>query len=319
VLERTRQLRERAGDHKESAVERIPAPLRRLVGWLTGNEFTLTSSSLAFYAMISIPPMTIIALWVAGGFLDDSLLQDLGSDVDQESPDELPVGDIVRGLVDVATRIGAFSVLAAVWPATAYGAALAKAFSMIAPESERAIRGWKGRLLSLVVVGLLPLVVFAALAALYLGPQLVDTDGPLFQIALAAVALLAFGLVVAVIFALFQVRDTSAGDIAVGAAVATVLQALVTGGYLVYLRFFADFEQTYGASSLATTVLLGFWLLLSNAVLLASYRLVLRRCRRRQEAAGTRPADDGSDQADPAEDADAESGTEPEAASRGSR
>lgn len=49
--------------------------------------------------------------------------------------------------------------------------------------------------------------------------------------------MLTFGLVVAVIFALFQVRDTSAGDIAVGAVVAAVLQALVTGGYLLCLRF----------------------------------------------------------------------------------
>lgn len=319
MLEWTRQLRERAGHHKQSAVSRIPEPVRRVFGWLTGNEFTLTSSSLAFYAMISIPPMTIIALWVAGAFLDDSVLQDLGSDVDQESPDELPLGDIVRGLIDVATRIGAFSMLAAVWPATAYGAALAKAFSMIAPESERAIRGWKGRLLSLAVVALLPLVVFAALAVLYVVPQLVDIEGPLFQIALAAAALLTFGLVVAVIFALFEVRETSIGDVVVGALMATGLQALVTGGYLVYLRFFADFEQTYGASSLATAVLLGFWLLLSNAVLLASYRLVLKRCRRRQEAAGRRPAGDEPGDADPAQDDDADARTEPETAAGGSR
>jgi uncharacterized BrkB/YihY/UPF0761 family membrane protein len=282
VRRRTRQLAEQAGDHTDSAVERVPEPVRRLVGWLTGNEFTITSSSLAFYAMISIPPMTIIAFWVAGGFLDDGLLQELGSDVDEQSPDELPIGDVVRSLIDVATQIGAFSVLAAVWPATAYGAALAKAFSMVAPESERSIRGWKGRLLALAVVGLLPVVVFGALAALYFGPQLVDEGGLAFRLGLVAAALLAFGVVVAVIFALFQVRDTSAGDIAVGAAVATVLQGLVTGGYLLYLRAFADFEETYGASSLATAVLLGFWLLLSNAALLSSYRLMLRRCRRRE-------------------------------------
>lgn len=280
------QLRESAGARAERALGRVPEPVRRAANWLTGSEFTLTSSSLAFYAMISIPPMTIIGLWVAGGFLDDSLLQELGDDVGKQSPDELPLGDVVRSLVDVATRIGAFSVLAAVWPATAYGAALAKAFSMIAPESERSIRGWKGRLLALGVVALLPLIVFAALAALYVGPQLVDEGGLVFRIALALAALLAFGVVVAVIFALFQVRDTSVGDIAFGAGVATSLQALVTGAYLLYLQLFADFEQTYGASSLATAVLLGFWLLLSNACLLLSYRLMLRRCLRRQGGDG---------------------------------
>lgn len=91
---------------------------------------------------------------------------------------------------------------------------------------------------------------------------------------------------VAVIFALFQVRDTSVGDIVFGAGVATSLQALVTAAYLLYLQLFADVAQTYGASSLATTVLLGFWLLLSNACLLLSYRLMLRRCSRRQSGDG---------------------------------
>ncbi len=306
------QLRHDASERASSARERVPEPLRRLVGWVTGPEFFITSSSLAFYALISIPPMTIIALWVAGGFFDDSVLQDLGQDVEDRSPDELPVGEIVRGLVDTATRIGGFSVVAAVWPATAYGAALAKAFSMIAPESERSLTGWKGRLLSLGVLALLPLVVFAALAALYFGPLLVDADGAGFTVLLALGALVVYGLVVLAIFELFQVRDTSFGDIAVGAAVAAVGQALLTAGYLVYVGVFADFEETYGSSLLAVVVLLGFWLLLSNACLLASYRLMLKRCRRRLD-------DDGGDAGSGGSSVGAASGDEPDVSGTGRR
>jgi uncharacterized BrkB/YihY/UPF0761 family membrane protein len=186
-------------------------------------------------------------------------------------------------------------VLAAVWPATAYGAALAKAFSMIAPENERSLTGWKGRLLSLGVLALLPLIVFAALAALYFGPRLVDADGPAFTVLLAVGALVVYAVVVTAIFELFQVRDTSFGDILVGAAAAAALQAVITGGYLAYVAFFADFEETYGSSLLAMVVLLGFWLLLSNACLLASYRLMLRRCRRRQGVSDGDDGDDGDD------------------------
>lgn len=287
-----------ASDRVDSARERVPEPVRRLVGWLTGPEFFITSSSLAFYALISIPPMTLIALWVAGGFLDDSMLQDLGQDVDDRSPDELPVGEVFRGLVDTATRIGAFSVLAAVWPATAYGAALAKAFSTIAPEQERSLTGWKGRILSLGVLAVLPLVVFAALAVLLFGPRLVDADGAGFTVLLAVCAVLVYGLVVLAVFELFQVRDTSFGDIALGAAAAALGQAALTGGYLVYVSVFADFEETYGSSALALLVLLGFWLLLSNACLLACYRLVLRRCIRRQDSAGADAGGDGDGDAD---------------------
>jgi len=306
------QLRHDASERASSARERVPEPLRRLVGWVTGPEFFITSSSLAFYALISIPPMTIIALWVAGGFFDDSVRHD----VEDRSPNELPVGEIVRGLVDTATRIGGFSVVAAVWPATAYGAALAKAFSMIAPESERSLTGWKGRLLSLGVLALLPLVVFAALAALYFGPLLVDADGAGFTVLLALGALVVYGLVVLAIFELFQVRDTSFGDIAVGAAVAAVGQALLTAGYLVYVGVFADFEETYGSSLLATVILLGFWLLLSNACLLASYRLMLKRCRRRLDGDG---GDDGGDAGSGGSSVGAASGDEPEGSGTGRR
>lgn len=312
------QLRHDASERASSTLDRVPEPLRRLVGWVTGPEFFITSSSLAFYAMISIPPMTIIALWVADGFFDDSLLQDLGQDVEDRSPDELPVGEVVRGLVDTATRIGGASVLAAVWPATAYGAALAKAFSTIAPDGGHSLTGWKGRLLSLGVLALLPLVVFAALAALYFGPRLVDADGAGFTVLLALGALVVYGPVVLVIFQLFQVRDTSFGDIAIGASAAAVGQALLTAGYLVYVGIFADFEGTYGSSLLATVVLLGFWLLLSNACLLASYRLMLTRCRRRQDA-GDDAGDGDADSSGSSSSVGAASGDESDGSGRGRR
>ena len=207
----TDRLRTRADAATETVSDVAPGPLKRLWHWVTGQEFFTTSSSLAFYAMISIPPMALIALWVAGAVVPDSVLQDLGDDVDREAPDQLPVGDTLRDLFDVATRSGPLSVLAAIWPATAYGAALARAFAVVAPESERQIRGWKGRLLSLGILALMPLVVFGALAVLYVVPQLVDAPALLLRVVLAAAAAAAFGIVVAVIYSLFRVRDTSSG------------------------------------------------------------------------------------------------------------
>ena len=45
----------------------VSAPVQRLVGWLRSPEFVTTSSSLAFYAMISLPPMVLLGFWIAGG------------------------------------------------------------------------------------------------------------------------------------------------------------------------------------------------------------------------------------------------------------
>ena len=188
--------------------------------WLASDELFTTGSSRAFYAMLLLPPMILIALWVVGSF----------------------VPDVVRGVVDVATRAGALSVAAAIWPATADG---------------------------------------AALAVFWFGPELLGSTGVALQV--AAAAALAFTLLVALVFALFHLPDTTPSDLAVGALTASGLQVLVTGGYVLYLETVADLEATYGPSQLAVTVLLGLWLLLSNAVLLVSYRVMLRRCHRRQE------------------------------------
>ena len=263
--------------------QRVPAPVQRFVGWLRSPEFVTTSSSLAFYAMISIPPMVLLGFWIAGWFLDESTLADLGTAVDSRSPERLPVADVLRALIEVAARTGPIAAIAAVWPATTYGAALARAFTAVAPDAQHRIRGWRGRLLALGLIAMLPLVVFCGLAALFLVPQVVGS-GALLTLALGAGALVVLGVMIGVLYAMFRLRDTSIGDVAVGAAIATGLVGASTGGYLVYLRF-ADFTQRYGATGLATAVLLGLWLLLANASLLVGYRLMLKRAARRDPAA----------------------------------
>lgn len=261
---------------------RVPVRVRRVGGWLRSDEFLTTSSSLAFYAMVSLPPMLLIALWVAGAVVPDSTLQELGGQVQESAPEQLPVGEVVRSLIDLAAEAGLLSVLAAAWPATTYGAALSRAFENVAPRSPDELPGWKGRLLALLLVAALPVVVFGGLAVLYVVPRLVGGgSGPL-TAALAAGTVLALGALIALVFRLYAVRDTTPADVLLGAAAATVLITVVSAGYLLYLELFADFGQRYGPTSLATAVLLGLWLLLTHAMLLVGYRLMLRRARRRQ-------------------------------------
>ncbi len=258
---------------------RLPQPVRRFVSWLRSPEFVTTSSSLAFYATISLPPMVLLGFWVAGWFVDDSALRDLGTQVEDQAPDQLPVADVLRGLIDAAARIGPVAAVAAVWPATTYGAALARAFTEVAAESEREMAGWKGRALALVIVAVLPVVVFSGLASIYVVPRLLDSGFAL-RVVLWAGSLLVLALVVALIYVLFRLRDTRWTDVVLGAGTASALVALTTAGYLVYLEF-ADFGSRYGASVLATAVLLGLWLLLGNAALITGYRVMSRRSQRR--------------------------------------
>ncbi len=276
------RVRRRVGsveDRLSRRYQRIPQPARRLVAWLRSPEFVTTSSSLAFYAMISLPPMVLLGFWIAGWFVDESSLQNLGAEVTSGAPDQLPVADVVRALIDVAGQTGPLAAVAAIWPATTYGAALARAFSDIAPSAERRIRGWKGRLLALVVIAVLPLAVFSGLATIYVVPRLLGAGSEV-QIALGVAGIVVLCCIIALIYGLFELRETRWHDIAIGAMTAVGLVALTTAGYLIYLEF-ADFTQRYGPTVLATAVLLGLWLLLANAALLAGYRVMSRRAGRR--------------------------------------
>ncbi|MGY1847912.1 MULTISPECIES: YihY/virulence factor BrkB family protein [unclassified Blastococcus] len=283
--ERVRRLRRRLGE----GYRRVPEPARRFLAWLRSPEFLTTSSSLAFYAMVSLPPMVLLGFWGAGLVVDQSALQDLGTEVDAQAPDQLPVADVLRALIDVAAETGPVAAVAAVWPATTYGAALARALSEVAPRSEQRMRGWKGRLLALAIIAVLPVAVFSGLAALYLVPRLLGS-GTAVRIAMGLGSLALLGVLIGLVYALFRLWETRISDVVVGAATATCLVAATTGGYLVYLEY-ADFTARYGATALATAVLLGLWLLLGNAALIAGYRVMARRVHAR------RPRDPGPDDA----------------------
>ncbi|SDF08538.1 Virulence factor BrkB [Blastococcus aurantiacus] len=269
----------RIRDRMHRGYGRVPEPARRLLDWVRSPEFVTTSSSLAFYAMISLPPMVLLGFWIAGLFVDAASLQDLGVQVTSRAPDQLPIADVLRELIDVAAQTGPLAAVAAIWPATTYGAALARAFSDIAPAADRRIRGWKGRLLALVIIAALPFAIFSGLATLYLVPRLLGAGGWL-QATLGVGAVGLLGLLIALVYGLFELRETRWHDIAVGAATAVGLITVVTAGYLVYLEV-ADFSRRYGPTALATAVLLGLWLLLANASVLAGYRLMSRRADRR--------------------------------------
>ncbi|MCO7219944.1 YihY/virulence factor BrkB family protein [Klenkia sp. PcliD-1-E] len=265
-----------------AVVDRLPGPVVTFGRWLGSPEFSTVSAALAFYALVSLPPMVLIAFWVAGLVVDDATLQGLGNQVSGRTPDQLPIGDVLRGLIDVASRIGPVAVLSAVWPATAYGAALARAFTEVTPQTNEKIRGLRGRLLALAVIAVLPVAVFSGLAALFVVPRLLGSGWQLTALLGLGVLVLLVG-VISLVYWLFQVRDTRWDDVVLGALLAAGLVGLSTAVYLGYLTWFADFTERYGASSLATLVLLGFWLLIGNAVLLVGYRFMIRRALRRAD------------------------------------
>jgi hypothetical protein len=96
--------------------DRLPERLRRTERWLRDPEFLVTSSSLAFYALVSIPPMILIAVWLAGAVLSRGQLDALVEEIARRSPDGVPAGTVARGVFDLGASSGPFGVLAALGP-----------------------------------------------------------------------------------------------------------------------------------------------------------------------------------------------------------
>jgi uncharacterized BrkB/YihY/UPF0761 family membrane protein len=91
-----------------------------------------------------------------------------------------------------------------------------------------------------------------------------------FGFALSFVATVA---AVAVIYKVFPRRPPGWRDTLRGALVAAGSIAVLSVGYVTYLRLGANFEQRYASDALASVVLLGVWLYAANIALLLGYRV----------------------------------------------
>jgi uncharacterized BrkB/YihY/UPF0761 family membrane protein len=181
-------------------------------------------------------------------------------------------------VADLGAGLGVGALIALLWPATSYGAGLARAFDRLSPGRNEPAKGLRGRALALALVGLMPALVLAGLVASYLGTSLVG-HGRAAQVLGWALAL-AFGFVASsaaamAIYKLFSPRPVVGRGVLHGGAVAGAAISLLSAGYAFFLHFGADFEHRYATSGLAAVVLLGVWLFLTNALILVGYQVAL--------------------------------------------
>lgn len=250
--------------------ERLPKPVGTFIGRLRQEDVLLPASGLAFYALVSFAPLLIVSVWVVGLLAGDSRVQQLSQQVKEAAPQGLGLGSLVQQVANQGTSLGVGAAVAALWPATAYGSALARGFERLDGGGGEELRGLRGRGLAILVI--LPMFVLGILGAAFFGTTLLR-DGITASI-LGPVLALVFGfgaafLGSAVIYWIFPFRRLPWGRLARAAALAATLIAVLSLLFVLYLNLGADFEESYASSTIAGMVLLGVWLFLSNAVLLA--------------------------------------------------
>lgn len=262
----------------DRARDYVPEPARRLASWAHSDESLSTAASLAFFSLVSLPPTILIALWIAGAVAGDDRIEQLGEQVASVAPGEFDADKMVVQLVDLSTKLGWVSVLSALWPATAYGADLARAFDRLTPTGRRPLDGIRGRILVIVVIALLPLLVLGALVLVlfipgFMGEQLaIRVVG---YVVAATVAVAALTGVLALLYNLFSPAKVDLPAALRGGMWAAGAITVISIGYVLYLRLGANFEERYGTSAFAAAVLLGLWLYLTNGALIAGYKSAL--------------------------------------------
>lgn len=256
----------------------MPDQFRRLTQWIVSDESRSTAASLAFFSLVSLPPSTLIALAIAGRIAGEDRIEQLGERVASIAPGELDADNMIVELVELGTTLGWVSLLTVLWPATAYGADLARAFDRLTPTGRRPMDGIRGRVLVIALIALLPLVVLGALVLVLFLPQSLG-DEPLVRVGgyalAAAVIVAALSGFLALLYNLFSPAKVGMGSALRGGGSAAGAITVISTGYVIYLRFGANFDQQYGSSAFAAVILLGLWLYLSNSALITGYKTAL--------------------------------------------
>ncbi|MEY2473642.1 MAG: rane protein [Actinomycetota bacterium] len=250
---------------------------RLAVSAARADDMFLHAAALAFYGLISFAPVVVVALWVTTLVVGAGQVHHVADYFARVAPPAFGVDRALQRVAHLSTTLGLLAVVAALWPATAYGAGLVRVLDRVGGETQDA--GLRGRGAALLLVCFVPMLVLATLVAGYAGAAALGDSAAEVAVGLSLGLVLSFAAAIATVAAIYKVfprtppgrRDTLRGAVVAAASI-----ALLSVGYVAYLRFGANFEHRYASDALAAVVLLGVWLYAANIALLVGYRVARR-------------------------------------------
>jgi membrane protein len=264
----------------DRSVERLPGFLPAFVNRVRSADLLLFAGGLAFYGLISLAPLVVLSFWITGALVGEDRMEQLGENLAEMAPAGAEVEGFFDQMATIGTGVGVGALVAALWPATAYGSGLLRAFDRISHAPRRSMQGIRGRAKTLALLALMPLLLLGALFASYVATGTMNDGlvGMIFSWALALAGGLTAGFVaITLIYWLFGPDEIAWRHLALGSLLAAGGIAVMSLGYVVYMGEGADFEERIAGSGLAAIVLLGIWLYLANIIILAGYCLATER------------------------------------------
>jgi membrane protein len=255
---------------------RLPRPVRAIINHSRTNDVFLYSAALAFYAMVSVVPLTIVVIWIVSIVIGDDRVRQLAGEIGRVAPKNLGADRLLERVAQLGSRLGVVAIITALWPATAYGSGLERAFDRFGPTRNERLEGLRGRGLFFLV--LLPVLILGSLVGSFVGVEALGSGGVArvvgFVLALVT-GFLGAAVALILIYRIFPPKRLSWRDIFRATLTAAAGISMLSFVLVLYISLGANFQEHYATSGLAALVLLAVWLFLANVLLLAGYRMAL--------------------------------------------
>jgi membrane protein len=248
----------------------------RAISSARADDLFLYSAALAFYGLISVAPLVVVALWIASLVVGPTEIHHAAATFASVTPRALGADRALERVADFGAGLGLLAVVAALWPATAYGSALVQVLDRLA--GERQATGLRGRGAALLLIAFSPVLVLGCLVASYAGADVLGDASADIALGITAAFVLGFtatALNVAAIYRVFPRTPPAWRSTIRSALLVAAVISLLSVAYVAYLRFGANFERRYASAALAAVVLLGLWLFAASMALLVCYRAAL--------------------------------------------
>jgi len=131
---------------------------------IRGHDMALYAAAVTFYATVGLVPLLLLSLYLAGQVMGETMVRSLADGLSGLLPDELGAREAARFLASAGTSMSPLAALAALLPTSLYGEGLVRAFDRLSERPSRR-RSLRGRLGSLVVVAMSPVLLLGGMSA----------------------------------------------------------------------------------------------------------------------------------------------------------
>nr|WP_246406828.1 YhjD/YihY/BrkB family envelope integrity protein [Modestobacter versicolor] len=242
---------------------------------MRGRDTALIAAGLTFYAGIAVVPALVLALGLTSWLTSPATVRELTGRLADVLPAELGAPDALERLAEAGTGLSPLGAVLTLLPISLYGEGLRRALLRFSPASDR-FTAWRGRLLSLPLLLVAPLLLYPLLLVGRLLAELAERPGVGAAIGgfAAGYYSVLLGLTVPLIW-VFRVvaagrlrwRAVLAGALFTAASLSGFLQ-----GFVLFLSLPLELGAPFGGLTVVGGVVaVGFWLFLLHLVLLAGW------------------------------------------------